>query len=453
MLSSSRKTTIVVAILVLVGTGLPLILYWLLFGGIPTVLPDEAKRMLDQSNVATALVDVRSPEQFAAGHIEGAINWPLDEIRRTSSTAQVSEKLRNKTLLTLCDVGMASRLATWHLRQIGVERAVNVRGGIQEWMRNAPETEGRGWDRWRTPSRLGSFPFRDSPPIEQAIAVLSYFFIKPIYMLLSLVVVAVLWKSTAADLVALRWGIIAFFIGETACAVNYFGCKETSYFWDYLHGAGMAVSFGFITYAVLEAVDERILGLSDPQRRCAGVRLCGACIKQTDVPCGLQRSFYLLIPALMVVAMMIPTADWHDTSYNTVIFGQPYNYGHLRVEQQYENWYCPAAALVMLGASLAILLLKRRQPIGPAKIAFAAGVGPMAFGMLRMILGAAYDQNRVWFLFWEEATELLMVVGVCCLLWIFRRGLFPGFDAWFQSKLSSIGLAARPCEGSSLRSE
>jgi hypothetical protein len=104
----------------------------------------------------------------------------------------------------------------------------------------------------------------------------------------------------------------------------------------------------------------------------------------------------------------------------------------------------------MLAASLAILLLKRQEPIGPAKIAFAAGVGPMAFGMLRMILGAAYDQNRVWFLFWEEATELVMVVGVCCLLWIFRRGLFPGFDAWFRAKLSSIGLAARPCEASSL---
>jgi len=187
----------------------------------------------------------------------------------------------------------------------------------------------------------GSFPFRKSPPIEQAIAVLSYFFIKPIYMLLSLVVVAVLWKNTATDLVALRWGMISFFLGESACAVNYFGFKETSYLWEYLHGAGMFVSFGFITYAVLEAIDARILGLSDSQRRCAATRLCGACIKQADVPCGLQRSFYLLIPALMVIAMMIPLADWHDNSYNTVIFGQPYNYGHLRVEQHMRTGIAP----------------------------------------------------------------------------------------------------------------
>jgi hypothetical protein len=347
---------------------------------------------------------------------------------------------------------MTSRLATWHLRRIGVDRAFNVRGGIQEWMRNSPEAEGRGCDRWRTPFGVGSFPFRESPPVEQAIAVLSYFFIKPIYMLLSLLLVAVLWTSIASDLVALRWGILSFFLGEAACAVSYFGYQETSYLWDYLHGAGMAVSFGFITYALLEAIDERILGLSDSRRRCAAVRLCGTCVKQGDAPCGLQRSFYLLIPALMIVAMMIPTADWHDTSYNTLIFGRPYNYAHLRVEQQYENWCCPAIALLMLAAALAILLLKR-NPLGPAKIAFAAGVGFMAFGMLRMILGAAYDQNRVWFLFWEEATELLMVVGVCCLLWIFSRGLFPGFEAWFQSKLSSLGLAARPREDSARQSE
>ncbi len=281
---------------------------------------------------------------------------------------------------------------------------------------------------------------------------LSYFFLKPIYMLLSLVIVAVLWKSRSADLVALRWGMIAFFLGESACAVNYFGYKETSYLWEYLHGAGMLVSFGFIAYAVLEAIDARILGLSDPKRRCAATRLCGACIKQTNVPCGLQRSFYLLIPALMVIAMMIPTADWHDNTYNTIIFRQPYNYGHLHVEQLFENWYCPAAALLMFAVSLAILLLKR-DAIESAKIAFAAGIGPLGFGMLRMILGAAYDQNRVWFLFWEEATELLMVFGVCCLLWIFRRGLFPGFDVWFQAKMSFLGVAARPCEDSSLQSE
>jgi hypothetical protein len=58
-----------------------------------------------------------------------------------------------------------------------------------------------------------------------------------------------------------------------------------------------------------------------------------------------------------------------------------------------------------------------------AKIAFAAGVGPLGFGMLRMVLGAAYDRNRVWYLFWEETTEFLFILGVCLVLVIFRHGL------------------------------
>jgi thiosulfate sulfurtransferase len=435
--SSWILRTMVVAIIV-AGIGTPLALYWLLPGGIPTATPQEAKDLLGEDRPAAVLVDVRTPESFAAGHIEGAVNWTLDEVRTVDSPDHLRADLHGKTLLVICDVGMASRAAVWHLRHVGLPQALNVRGGVQEWMRSAPAREGCPWDRWRTPSGVGSFPFRESPMIEQALAVASYFLVKPIYMLLSLAVVAVLWRARSGDLVALRWGMVFFFLGETACAVNYFGFKETSYLWEYLHGAGMFVCFGFVAYAVMESVDHRILGLSDPDRRCAAARLCGACIKNASVPCGLKRSFYLVIASLIVVAMMVPTAGWRDNSYNTLIFGEAYNYGHLRVFQQVENWYCPAAAVAMFAISLAILLVKRDKPIGPAKIALAAGLGPLGFGMFRMLLGAAYDQNRVWFLFWEETTELLLVLGTCCLLWIFRRGLFPGFDRWLQSLLSSL---------------
>lgn len=440
MSHTSGNTGLVVTVLVLAGTAAPPALYGLLFGSVPNVGPQAAKRLLVEEHAATLLVDVRTPEQFATGHIEGAVNWPRAEIRSTTDADSLPADLRGKTLLLLCDVGLASRLAAGHLSQIGIERAINVRGGIQEWMRSAPQHEAGPWDRWRTPSGLGCFPFRDSPPLEQALAVVSYFLVKPLYMLLSLAVVAVLWQSTSGDLVALRWGLVFFFLGETACAVNYFCYRETSYLWEYLHGAGMFVCFGFVAYAVLEGLDRRVLGLSDPQRRCAAMGLCGVCSKLADTPCGLQRSFYLWIPALIVVALMLPTADWRDTSYNTLIFGQPYNYGHLRVFQQVENWYCPAAAVIMFGIALLVLPGKRRGSVGPAKLAFAAGIGPLGFGLLRMLLGAAYDQNRVWFLFWEETTEFLLIVGVCCLLWIFRHGLLPGIPAWLHSVRVGLGL-------------
>ena len=56
-------------------------------------------------------------------------------------------------------------------------------------------------------------------------------------------------------------------------------------------------------------------------------------------------------------------------------------------------------AIVMFTASFVILAAKHENPIAAAKVAFAAGMGPLVFGMLRMVLGGAYDQNRMWYLF------------------------------------------------------
>ena len=311
--------------------------------------------------------------------------------------------------------------------------AVNVRGGIQEWIHTAAGREGGEFDRWRVGAeRVFELPFRPASPFAQIVAALSFFLIKPVYTLLSLAVIVALWPSRHADLVALRWSMIFFFLGENACAVNYLGFKETSLLLEYLHSYGMLLCFGFAAYAVLEAVDRRILKLSDPDKRCASLSLCGNCIKYADVPCGLKWVFYLLIPVMIVLALMLVTADWQDTTYNAEVFKQFYNYGHLRIYQIFENWYCAGAAIVLFSVSLVVLALKRNAPIGPAKIFFAAGLGPFGFGMFRMILASAYDQNRVWYLFWEETTEFLFILSVIATLLIFRRSVLPEWDGLIE---------------------
>ena len=68
-------------------------------------------------------------------------------------------------------------------------------------------------------------------------------------------------------------------------------------------------------------------------------------------------------------------------------------------------------------------MARKQAGIGAAKIFFAAGLGPLGFGGLRMLIGAAYDQDRVWYLFWEEGTELALIAAVCVVLWIFHRRL------------------------------
>jgi rhodanese-related sulfurtransferase len=437
----------IVAGIILAGGAIPLAFYALFFGSVATLTPQEAKELLRQGPADAVLIDVRRADEFAAGHIDGALNWPLDSVLNTDALDNIPPAYRGSKILFICNVGVHSCLAARHVAALGKQGVFNVRGGIQEWIRslaveqsasvpanqatlqdliaNVTAPQGGLFDRWRmAPDKVVDLPFRQSPPAEQAAAVLSFFMVKPIYEILSLALIIVLWKSRSPDLVALRWAMIFFFLGENACALNYFLFKETSYMSEYLHSYGMLVCFSFAAYALLEGVDRRILRLSDPDQRCAAIGLCGSCVKYAEVPCGLKLVFYLLIPALIALAFMLPAADWQDNAYNTAIFGRYYNYAHLRIYQFYENWFCAAAAILMLGIALLILCVKRENPIGWAKIAFAAGIGPLGFGMLRMILGAAYDQNRVWYLFWEESTELLFIASICFILWFFRKGLF-----------------------------
>jgi hypothetical protein len=72
-----------------------------------------------------------------------------------------------------------------------------------------------------------------------------------------------------------------------------------------------------------------------------------------------------------------------------------------------------------------ILLLKKDDAMALAKIPFAAGTGALLYSLLMLTLYAMYRDNMVWFVFWEEGTELLLIAAISAVLWVFRRGFFP----------------------------
>jgi NADPH-dependent 2,4-dienoyl-CoA reductase/sulfur reductase-like enzyme/rhodanese-related sulfurtransferase len=77
---------------------------------------------------ATAyLLDVREPEEFAAGHVEGATNIPLSQLRR-----RVTEVPRDRPVWTYCAAGQRAYFAQRLLRQRGVD-AFNLSGGYTTW--------------------------------------------------------------------------------------------------------------------------------------------------------------------------------------------------------------------------------------------------------------------------------------------------------------------------------
>lgn len=420
--SSSYSIGRIVLAIALVGGVIPPLLYWNLYGRTKTITPSQAIERLEADSNAV-LIDVRTRERFNTAHIEGAFNWPLKELLSATEREDVPEQWRGRELLLLCDVGFSSAVAARHLTHIGVP-AANVKAGIQGWIATAAGPQGGSFQRFETGAgQTREFPTRRSPWYEQWAAVISAYGFKPAYTVLSALLAILLWRRTEPDLKALRWSMVLFFLGENCCAINYLLFSDTSYLFEYLHSYGMLLSFSFAIYAVLEGVDRRILMLSDPDKRCAALHLCGRCIKHSPVPCGLRRVFLLVIPALAILALMPLGMDWHTTSYNTMILGTFYNYTHRLVYQQFERLYCPAVAIVFLSMSLLVLVTKKKDPLPLAKLFLAAGVGPLGFGAFRSVLAGMYSQNLVWFHFWEEATELMFILGVCLVLWIFRRSV------------------------------
>jgi rhodanese-related sulfurtransferase len=75
-------------------------------------------------NAGSMLIDVREPGEFAAGHIEGAVNIPLGQLRK-----QIPELPRDREIMVYCGVGQRSYNGLRILLQHGF-RARNLPGGF-----------------------------------------------------------------------------------------------------------------------------------------------------------------------------------------------------------------------------------------------------------------------------------------------------------------------------------
>lgn len=76
------------------------------------------------------LLDVRTPQEYAEGHIEGALNINV----QSDDFQQMAEKELSKdsTILVYCRSGRRSMDAAGILTRLGY-RVINLKGGIIEW--------------------------------------------------------------------------------------------------------------------------------------------------------------------------------------------------------------------------------------------------------------------------------------------------------------------------------
>ena len=98
----------------------------LIRGDHPQIDLDEVLTALASSTAEPPfLLDVRLPTEFSAGHIPGAVNIPVDDLR-----SRLSEIPSGRKIVTYCQVGQRGYLATRILVQAGFP-AVNIGGGFK----------------------------------------------------------------------------------------------------------------------------------------------------------------------------------------------------------------------------------------------------------------------------------------------------------------------------------
>lgn len=86
------------------------------------------REVRDMDRSAVTLVDVRTPEEFAAGAVEGAINIPLDSMRQSLDRIPA-----DKPVVVYCAVGLRGYLASNILRQHGFKDVRNLIGGLKTY--------------------------------------------------------------------------------------------------------------------------------------------------------------------------------------------------------------------------------------------------------------------------------------------------------------------------------
>jgi rhodanese-related sulfurtransferase len=96
-------------------------------------VPDQVPE-IDVIELASALdagaylLDVRQPDEYAGGHVPGAVLLPLGEL-----AGRIDDVPRDEHVYVICQSGARSARAVGHLLSTG-RAATNVAGGIKAWI-------------------------------------------------------------------------------------------------------------------------------------------------------------------------------------------------------------------------------------------------------------------------------------------------------------------------------
>jgi phage shock protein E len=88
---------------------------------------------IEQKDDALLILDVRTREEFAAGHVPGALNIPYTEL-----PARIAElpSVADKDVVVYCTTGVRAERAATRFRENGFTRLLHLEGDMKKWVEN-----------------------------------------------------------------------------------------------------------------------------------------------------------------------------------------------------------------------------------------------------------------------------------------------------------------------------
>lgn len=99
------------------------------YGEISVVTPADFK----EKSLGQTIIDIRTPREFAEGHIEGAININLFD---KSFLSEMSNYDKSKPVFLYCRSGSRTASASKKVSNLGFEHVYDLQGGIINWARS-----------------------------------------------------------------------------------------------------------------------------------------------------------------------------------------------------------------------------------------------------------------------------------------------------------------------------
>ena len=122
--------------------------------------PAEARALLE-SEPGYICLDVRTAEEFAAGHIPAAVNIPVVEknpmgpglVPNPDFSSQVEQQFdKDRKIITLCLRGVRSMHAATMMMALGYTEVVDMQGGYDAEMDAGGNVVVEGWARRNFPT-------------------------------------------------------------------------------------------------------------------------------------------------------------------------------------------------------------------------------------------------------------------------------------------------------------